>query len=361
MDITRIYNYYPGVVLSDLSDLFSEDTMANGNKLCVISYLSKTLRIGDTLSFNNKYVLFLENTDTVNNIEWSYTLYDDDNSTTDTLSLTAKVLKQNEYVLEFGPSLLDADGDLKFNRLTVKCKVTKGLNVIELELDQAFVKMIGAETLYSQNFEYSSFVGNPDTTNFIVNYLKDYFPKGSISWNNLPVNFPGLGEGSLMNYVASLLYYKTLTYFDASVFKNTYYDLARHDNAEIEASILSASTTGVIQNMNNGVCELPLHLLSDMMTDFTVIPGFLNIDGSNKIYEMLSRPVVIGPGVDNYTLNETESEKLIKESKERLVAQKAILVNLFNLSRFPKSAIRLSAMLFKFLLEASKKNDCKNV
>jgi len=43
MDITRIYNYYPGVVLSDLSDLFSEDTMANGNKLCVISYLSKAL------------------------------------------------------------------------------------------------------------------------------------------------------------------------------------------------------------------------------------------------------------------------------------------------------------------------------
>lgn len=53
MDITRIYNYYPGVVLSELSDLLSEDKMANGNKLCVISYLSKTLRILKTRWFTN--------------------------------------------------------------------------------------------------------------------------------------------------------------------------------------------------------------------------------------------------------------------------------------------------------------------
>ncbi|MFZ3165985.1 MAG: hypothetical protein WA130_00105 [Candidatus Methanoperedens sp.] len=368
MDITRIYNYYPEVVLSDLSDAFSEDKMANQNKLCIISYLSKTLRIGDTIKFTNKYVLFLENTSTVTAIAWSYILHNDENSTTDNHSLTARVIKQNEYMLEFGPSLLDVNKDLKFNRLTISCKVTKGIEVIELEIGHAFVKMIGVDTLFSQNMEYKSFIGNPDTTNFLVNYVRDYFPKGAILWNNLPVTLSAPGEESLINYVASLLYYKTLTYFGVSLFDKTYYetyyDVGRHDNPEIEALILSETMGTVFENTNNGICELPLHLLSDMTTDLKFLPDFLNIASTNKIYEMLSRALVFGPDLDNYTLNETESAKLIKESKERLVAQKAIfdgkkLVDLYNLSRFPKSAIRLSAMLFKFLFEASKKNDCK--
>jgi hypothetical protein len=363
MDISRIYNYYPSVDLSNLSGLFSESAFNNGSKICVISYLSRNLRIGETMRFTNKYVLFLENTNTVDSVTWSYRLHNDKDEAfpTDATLLPATVIKNNEYVLEFSNVLLDNHQALRFSRLTVTCVVSKGADSKTIELHHTLVKFIGVETLFTANMEYGSFIGNPDTTNFLVNFLKDYIPGNFITWNGLPVSTAVTGDSSLINYVTALLYYKTVTYLENRINNGSYYDIGRHDNGEIEAFILSDTMGDTIQNTNNGICELPLHLLSDVIDDFTTLPNFVSIDSNNKLYKMLSRPVIAGTNADDTAQNDEESLRLIKESKDRLVAQKAVfdgrkLLDLYHLSRFPKSSIILSGILFKFIFEASRKN-----
>ncbi len=362
MDISKIYNYYPETALTDLSDCYKEDNFTTGDRICIISYLGIAIRVSQSIRIKNKYVLFLENTPSVTSIAWSYTLFNDQDITTDTAALT-ETKNQNEYLLEFRPTLFDANKELRFNRLAIQCKVTKGADVKTLELYHSLVPAVNVDSIFDESQEHKAFLGNADTTNFLVNYLKECIT-GSVTWNNLPVNIGGLGEDSLINYAASLLYYQTHTYFDDAELNNTYYDLARHDNREIENLIINDQLPDDVVNPNNGICGIPLHLLSDCISDFTLLPDFLNISATNKIFEILSRPVVFGPTPDGTTLNDAENTRLLKESRQRLIGQKVVfdgkkLLNLYNLTRFPKSSVKLACILLKFLFEASKKNNCQ--
>ncbi len=110
MDIARTYNYYPDVPLSDLSHLSSEGQFWNGKKLCVVSYLSKILRIGDNIAFNNNYLLFLQDLVTVGGPTWSYILNTDYKNKTDQATLNSRFKKQNDIVEPIFISIIEQWG-----------------------------------------------------------------------------------------------------------------------------------------------------------------------------------------------------------------------------------------------------------
>src|SRR5262244_3868514 len=110
MDVPYTYQYYPAVPLSDLSDLFSVgDRRLNNQRICIISYLPKILRIGiDFKTIENRYVLFMENTSSVDSITWTIQFYNKGKAFDDAgLELTGA--NTNDFVVSMNENLFNSN------------------------------------------------------------------------------------------------------------------------------------------------------------------------------------------------------------------------------------------------------------
>lgn len=356
MNIPAIYQYYPSVPLSELSDLYSAGQQTlDGQKICIISHLPKTVRLDDRFPFNNAYILFIENTAQVDSIEWSYTLRNRGENYENSSFLYDRGDGTNRYSIAFREPLFAGGTIPQVDWLQITCKVTKGGREVELTLEHNFAAMLNVQASgFSGPTQTSYFAGNPFVTNYLLNHLKDYLPKNVVAWNNSVVDFDT--DSTLSKIVASIIYNNVITSDLPFLPPDDYYDLNEFTNAGLQDLLNdNKAFTGAF---TNGICHLPLHILNDAMGGTNTVPDFANIAADNAVYEMiLQEPPSQDANGDEYM--NTVPQK-ITASKKRLTDDLPRLKEMFNFSLFPKSAINLTAILIKFLFECSKKNDCKD-
>ncbi|HEX2683612.1 MAG TPA: hypothetical protein VHL77_06755, partial [Ferruginibacter sp.] len=360
MDIPVVYQYYPIVPLSDLSDLYSagENTL-NNKKICIISYLPKTLRIDGKFPFNNVYVLFVQNTATVTSVQWSIQLYKNGLRVTDNSFFGTRGGTSNQFVVGFPADLFDSNGQLKVDRMRVTCRVEKNAEIKTLTVEHNFAKMLNVQNagLFSPA-QSMLFAGTPAVSNFLFNHLKDYFHNGSISWFDDVVDVDAVGENTLMRIAASLAYHTISTAQRPVFLPEGYYDLTEFSNSHIETFLTDPNATTYEGEFTSGICSLPLHVLNEVLAG-TAIPDFDNINLNNKIYSM----IVYDPQV---LVNNVQDEFLqvvpikLADLKERLVIDKQRFTELYVLTMFPKSAITLAAVVVKYIYACSVENDCRD-
>lgn len=327
----------------------------------VISYLPKTLRIGRDLPFNNRYALFIENTATVDSIQWSFTLFLNGQLVANPNFILAPFsANEAEYTLFFLNDVIDSNRQPQFDRLRVTCSVTKGANTLELTLEHNLVTLLNATGLPSANVlsgQSAPFSGNLDTTNFILNHLKDYLPAGLLAWNNFPIEIIPAERETLLKIVVAILYNNILVSENISSEFSFLFDINQYANVGIRSFLdLNDPYDG---NFTNGLCRLPLHILSDILPAIHQLPDLTRIDegNGNAIYNIIRDQGLL-------TYNDLEGDVLrtvpqrIQDSKQRLKNDRGRFVELYNLSMFPKPAIRLTAVLVKYLLACSQLNQC---
>lgn len=356
MNIPAIYQYYPSLPLSELSDLYSAgDNTLNGQRACIISHLPKTLRTRDRFPFNNAYVLFIENTTVVDSIDWSVKLYNRNEELPNIGFAEESGNHTNRFTLSFTESAFSGSNMPQVDKLKITCVVKRGANKLELSVQHNFALMINVENSGLSGPNQSAyFAGNPFVTNYLMNHLKDYLLSEALLWNNSNIDLDA--DDSLRKIVTAIIYNNVTTAgaifpvlgdsYDLNEYNNTgIYDLI-NENKVYEGSFI------------NGICRLPLHILNDAMDGTNTLPNFENISDANPVYQMiLHEPPAEDENDDEY-MNSVSAN--LAASKRRLTDNRARLTELYNLTMFPKPAIKLTAILIKFLFECSKKNECKD-
>lgn len=361
--IPRTQQYYPSVPLSELSDLYSKgDNRLNDKRIFIISYLPKTLRLGGYLSFNNKYVLFATDTPDVDSINWEYSLFLNGELMNDyTFLNVVSPANEVEYVIHFQNDVTDISNKPLFDKLRITCTIRKNSETIILSVEHNLVEMLDAISLPSVD-EVSGmsvpFSGNPETTNYILNHIKDYFQADSITWNNTIVEIGTLGKDTLLKIVTAIIYHNILVSQNISSESSFFIDINEHTNIGMKSFL----NEGIpyVGNFENGFFRIPLHILNDILIKVDEIPDFTTMDtgSGNAIYNIIHDTEVIAED-DVAVQGLAPDPEKIQDSKLRITNEIPRLVELFNLTLFPKSALKLTAILIKYLFECSKKNDCK--
>ncbi|SEM50470.1 hypothetical protein [Paenibacillus sp. OV219] len=361
VNIPRINQYYPSVPLSELSDLFAKGSNRIDNqRACLLSFLPKTLRVGVNLPFNNKYVLLIENTASVDSIDWSHELYLNGERVDANGFLTASTEASDaEYDIGFENDVFDAAGGVPlFDKLQVTCVVRKGAEELKLSVEHQLINLLNVSELGLMSANQTiAFAGNPDSTNYLINHMKDYLPTGLIQWNSNIVEIGPSESEAMQKVIASIINCNLLVASNTSHSSNILFDLNNFANRDLKSLINDdARYEG---NFSNGICAVPVHILSDIMPVSTSVPDFDTVDvgSGNPVFNIIR---------DNglMTFNDIEGEILrtvpqkIMDSKFRITNDIPKLVELYNLTLFPKSAIKLTAIVLKYLFECSKKNSC---
>jgi hypothetical protein len=358
MDIPAIYQYYPALPLSELSDLYSagNNTLANKN-IAILSYLPRTLRIHPDFPFTNTYILLLQDTDKVTSITWDVKLFGKGQLKVDPVFAVRGGVNSNRFSLEFRNDIFEANGNIKYDKLKITCKVQKGAEIKELTLEHALIKIINTKEVGLFTGTQSTLAGDPITTNYMINQLADYFPEAQV-WNNKLVDVDVTNQHTLWKIVQGIIYDNLLDAQSNFLKTPLFYDLTSYYNLSFEAMVNNNEAEYEGQ-FTSGICNLPLHILSDVLGPNNQVPDYLNIGTGNKVYSMIvyDQFLAVNTVEDDFLM--TIPQK-IADSKERLVAAKASARELYHFSQFPKSAIMLTAMLIKYLFECSKKNECKD-
>ncbi len=361
--IPKTHQYYPSVPLSEMTDLYSKgDNRLNGERICILSFLSKTLRISEDMPFNNKYFLYIENTENVTSIDWEYKLFNNGESITLEPFLEENTTSNDsEYNLVFFESIVDANDQPVADKLVVTCKVVSGANEVVLSVEHGFVKALNSTGLLTADEtkkQTLAFSGDPKPTNYVLNHLKDYLQESSFVWNNNIIELDLSGESTLLKIITSIIYYNVeVTSNDSPIFP-FFFDINEYKSAGIE-NYINDVTPSYEGDYINGVCRIPLHILSDVMSDVTAVPDYTEINTGlgNPIFNIMRDAGLM-------TYNNLLGDVLrtvpqqIQDSKFRLRNDENKLVELFNLTLFPKSSIKLAAILIKYLFESSKLNGC---
>lgn len=370
--LPRVNQFYPNVPLSELSDLYSVGNNAFGsNRVCIVSYLPPTLRINSKFPLNNKYVLFVENTASVTSIAWTYKLYSKGLLSSNTTFLTMKNQDTPELDVFFMEDLLSG-GNILFDRLQIICTVVNAGQTLTLTLEHNLVKALDVkESGLISDTQSMIFSGNPLTTNYIANNLKDYLSADTLLWCNGVTDLDGLGDNTLLKIVTAIIYYNIMVsrnnapepiksqgiekYAEKPGDFNILFNISEYCNTNIKALI--NDDTPYTYELRNGICGLPLNILNDVLPAINQMPDFTNISATNKILELMKSSVETAENENGSGVLQTTSQK-IEDSRQRLITDASKFKELYNLSLFPKSAIKLTAILVKFLLECSKKNQC---
>lgn len=360
VNIPRINQYYPSVPLSELSDLFAKGSNRIDNqRACLLSFLPKTLRVGVNLPFNNKYVLLIENTASADSIDWSHELYLNGERVDANGFLTASTeASEAEYDIGFESDVFDAGGVPLFDKLQVTCVVRKGAEELKLSVEHQLINLLNVSELGLMSANQTiAFAGNPDSTNYLINHMKDYLPTGLIQWNSNIVEIGPSESEAMQKVIASIINCNLLVASNTSHSSNILFDLNNFANRDLKSLI--NDDTRYEGNFSNGICAVPVHILSDIMPVSTSVPDFDTVDigSGNPVFNIIR---------DNWlmTFNDIEGEILrtvpqkIMDSKFRITNDIPKLVELYNLTLFPKSAIKLTAIVLKYLFECSKKNSC---
>ncbi|MGB8194700.1 MAG: hypothetical protein WCF67_22395 [Chitinophagaceae bacterium] len=358
MDVPVIYQHYPAVPLSELSDLYSAgNNTLDGQRICIVSHLPKTLTIHEDFPFNNAYTLFIENTATVDSIAWTYKLYNKGERKNDNTFFDVSGAGTNRFSLAFRNSLFDASGDFRFDKLRIFCEVRRGGNRITLEVEHNFAKMINVREI---NFTAANmspfFAGNPQVTNYLMNHLRGYFSTPGIIWNGGIVDIDTSGEFTLQKIVMAIIHRNLVTADIAWLQPDGYFDLNEYTNHGIQAFL--NNDTPYAGTFANGLCDLPLHVLNDVLQANNQLPDFFNITKANNVYGMIVHEAPFVKSVSDELLTPVSAK--LAASKQRLISNKPRFIELFHLSLFPKSAINLTAAVVKYLFECSKKNKCQD-
>ncbi|MBN8787680.1 MAG: hypothetical protein J0I84_11375, partial [Terrimonas sp.] len=186
--IPRTQQYYPTVPLSELSDLYSKgDNRIGGNRVFIISYLPKTLRISSDQPFYNKYFLYIENTPNVTSIEWNSRFYLNNLVIPTPPSITIGSNNKPDYEILFEGNVVD-NNTPTYDKLIITCTINNNLN---LELEHSFIKSLDAGSLQIVDTSAEvpiAYAGDKTITNYIINNIKDFLSPEWLSWNDSEID-----------------------------------------------------------------------------------------------------------------------------------------------------------------------------
>lgn len=368
--IPKTFQYYPTIPLSDLSDLYSVgDNRLGTKKICIVSHLPKVLRIGASLPISNKYTLFIEETDQVDSILWSIKLYSKGELKNTPANLQALDKDTNEFHLFIDSAFYSSGNARLFDRMHIICEVRSGTHRVKLEIEHILVDMFDIRDMMNQssstipnedNLSKKQFISHPPTSNYLLNCLNDYVTEGNITWNKAPIlDFNSLAErDNLLLTVIGVIYFNILNTFSMEVFNSI--NLEEFDNKDLKAHLNTQSAPAYDGNFKNGICQLPLYALNDAFSELARVPDFA-IPINNPLYAILAGTGMFYESFTDFygatTTNFMPPE--IKDAKARVYSDKDKLCELYILTTFPKSSIKLTFILVKFLFECSKKNQCQ--
>lgn len=360
--IPKTQQYYPSVPLSELGDLYSKgDNRLGAEKICIISFLPKTLRISENLPFNNKYVLYIENTENVTSIDWGYELFNNGESVNLDLFLEeTPSVNDAEYLILFYGSSVDLGGQPSVDKLVVTCTIRNGAEETVLSVEHSFVKSLnstGLVTADETKKQTLAFSGDPNPTNYVLNHLKDFLQESTFTWNNNIVEIDLSGESTLLKIISAILYYNVEVLSNNSPVFPFFFNINEYKSVGMENYLNDAIPYE--GNYVNGIFQIPIHILSDVLTNVAEVPDFTEIDegNGNPIFNIMRDAGLM-------TYNDLLGDELrtvpqqIQDSKLRIKNNEDKFIDLFNLTLFPKSAIKLTAILVKYLFESSKLNNC---
>lgn len=353
--IPFIYQQYPPVPLSDLSDAYSfEGLKINTSKAAIVSYLPKCLKVGNDAPFENRYVLFIEDTANVDTITWKCRLHDNGLWVEDSNYVITGPGDANEFSIYFQDNLLEADMSMKYDRLRIDCTVVQGRHRADLTIQHDLVRMMDVREIGLDSGSQSKPVtGHPGASNYIINHLKEYLSPEAITWNNVLID-PLLGEMTLLKIVSAIVYQKLVTGDPTAL---PLYNELLFDDPAIRSHLNdNTAYTGIYLS---GLCQLPLYLLGDILDLVTALPGFLIIDKTKPVYGMIASDPAKPVSTAKEEYLRALPQKVI-DSRNRLAADKTKFAQLYMMSLFPKSSIKLSAILVRYLFEASKANECRD-
>jgi hypothetical protein len=373
--VPNLNRFYPAIPLKELTSFYSvgnqafPTTPASGNtpalthRVAILSYLPKMLFIFDGFQYSNHYVLLLENLTQVNSISWEFQLYLNGMKKNNGSFLKAVDTNPFEYIIYFQGSITENNGQPKFDRLDITCTVENGSETLTLKLTHDFAKATGVTHLVSGS-QTLPFAGDPLTYNFIANQLREYLPNEQkvppslelLKWNNQALEIVDNENEALLFAVLGVLYYNIQT----SKAMNGELTRSFEWKDFSQPALIESIETGTPYkgNFKIGLGMLPLHILSDAMpVNVNAIPDFANIASNHPLFAILSASGAI---VYDEVAVETQHQvpPLLQQSKDRLLANQARLITLYHFAQFPKSAIRMVAVLIKFLFECSQKNNC---
>jgi hypothetical protein len=356
--VPALNQFYPTVPLKELTSLYSVGGHAfpptgdppKTHRVAVLSYLPKTLMIHDNLPFNNKYILFVEGITQVTSVTWTVKLYSNGVIKPEGNFIKKDASNPFEFSIRFLEAATDTDGWPKFDRMVVTCTVVS-TQTRTMELEHSFAKAINVTGLVSP-VSSVVFAGDPRTYNFMSNQLKEYFPNEKLKWNNQELEVNEAYNENLLSIVLGIFYYNimgspamtaTEKSFEWQNFTRTEFVKAINENKLY------------IGNFRVGPGMIPLHVLNDALgNNINAVPDFTNMF-NNPIYNVLtSTPPLPFNSHDPLP----PDPPYVQQSKARLMGDRTRLIALFQYAMFPKSAIKLAAILVKFLWEASKKNGC---
>jgi hypothetical protein len=363
--------YYPSVPLSELSDLYSKgDNRLDGKRAFIMSYLPKVLRVNRQEPFNNKYFLFIENTTAVQSISWEYELFLRNQIVNDKNTYTRVSLSVNnpEFEIIFIADMVNTINTIVYDKLIVKCtfkSTVQNTPDITMSIEHSFIQ--GLDSLFGLNRLPTDpripNVGDPRLTNRMVNLFKDYLTPDrtnqnnviteSLNWNHNVIENDATNLTILLKVVAASFYsfepnpvsYNLTDYFDLNSFTN------------LRIKMLINSNTNYDGDYKNGICNIPLHILGDIISDISQVPNFTTVDDApnNAVFNLINdHAILVSLGLDELL----RPRQSIQDSKQRLTSDIPKMVELFNLTLFPKSAIKLMAILIKYLFTCSQKNNC---
>ncbi len=373
MEIPKIYQYYPSVRLSDLSDLYSVgDNRLGTQRAAIISYMPKILRVGphEEQILINKYVLFIEDTISVDSINWSIVLYKKGVLTANLDIVFTDGDQTNAYTAYFDSNLFESDDTLQYERAVVSCTVVKGGNSLTLEIEHRFICFLDYNTITESGWleRLGAFIGlsNNPTTNYLLNCLNDYLTEPELSWNGKAIlSIADLSEKeNLMKMVTAILYSYVLKNSNEDDNQYNIIQLPKFENENIKAFLNNEDDSiSYDGGYRNGITQLPLYLLKDLFTSVGTLPDYANINETDdKLFDIISDTTL-----ENKTTDEDDDDNLpmnmngkIIDSKQRIHDEKNVFIEWYCLTLFPKSCIKLTAVLLKYIFECSKKNSCSD-
>lgn len=351
-----INQQYPPVPLSDLSDAYSfEGLKLDTKKVAIVSFLPKCLKVGIDAPFENRYVLFVEGTTNVDSITWKCRLHDNGLWVENNSYVTTGPDGTTELSIFFQNDLLEGGISMKYDRLRIECSVVLGSHRADLTIQHDLARMMDVREIgLDSGLQSKPFTGHPGSTNYMINHLKEYLSPEAITWNNKPID-PLTGEMTLLKIVSAIVYQKLQTGDPTAPI--VYPELAVNDDPAIKSLLNdSIAYTGTYVS---GLCQLPLYLLSDLLDPITDLPNFVIVDKTKPVYSMIaSDPAKPVSAAENEYLKALPQK--ITDSRNRLTANKAKFAQLYMMSLFPKSSIKLSAILVRYFFEASKTNECRD-
>jgi len=367
--IPRLNQYYPGIPLNELTNLYSvgdnrfPDTPASGGKpavthrVCLLSYLPRTLFVHDGLPFNNKYTVLLENMQNIQTIIWDHELFRNGVRTPAGNFIRTANPSEFEYDIYFQESMVDDNGLPRFDKIKITCKLDDGAsNVIDLFVYHDLAR--ATNVIERTDLDTGSpFGGNPDAFNIVSNQLKEYYSEALLTWNGHQIEANRDNNEALLKIVLAIIYYNIQYSGSMTSEASLSFDFNDFSPLQLKRCI----NTGAAYNghFKTGLCQIPLHVLSDVLPpDTSGLPDYTQINTANPVYSIFEANQLL-------TYNNLESEVLLtipdklQRMRDRMVGNIPRLTDLYYLSTFPKPAIRMAAMLIKYLFESSKGNSCK--